>query len=288
MKAGPRKRPTLLVFVMAIGLLAAACGASGSSASGPQSERSRVVTDLLANLRETGTVRIANTQANPPFSFVNADGDLVGYDVDVANEIATRLGIDNVKFVQGTYETFVSGLNAGKWDIVISGLTPTDERDKVVDFTCPYQVNALSLFVADSNDTIRGEAGLKGSTIAVTSGSTQEQRARKIPDASVRTYSNSTLALRDVAIGRADVYIGSRWTGSYLAERNDLDVHPVKGAISAETNAIAVPEKASALRDAINRAMKDMISDGTLSKLSKKWFGGLDMVAEFPDEFGGC
>lgn len=279
-----RRHPPWIVSLLAIGLFASGCtagpsatgagGRDGSAASGAQGE------GLLGEIQTAGVIRVANTQANPPFSFLDQSNNVVGYDVDVANEIARRLGVGNVEFVRGTFQAFIAGLETDKWDVVIAGLTPTEERRQQVDFTCPYQVNGVSIFVNESNTTISGEAGLEGQRIAVSAGSTQEQQAQQIPGARVQTYENATLALSDVSFGRADAYLGSRTVGSYLAEENDLAVKALEGFLDSEANAIAVPKGANALRTAINEALSEMIADGTLSAISTRWFGGLDMAEQ--------
>ncbi len=278
--------------LVVLGIILTACGGGGdagassseagadpSVAAAPSTAASEGE-GLLAELREAGVVRVANTQANPPFSFLDESNEVVGYDVDVANEVASRLGIGEVEFIRGTFQTFISGLETDKWDVVIAGLTPTDERRQQVDFTCPYQVNALSIFVNDTNTTISGERDLEGQRIAVSAGSTQEQQAKEIPGATVQTYEAATLALTDVSVGRADAYLGSRYVGSYLAEENGLAVQPLEDSLDSETNAIAVPKGEEALMTAINQALVGMLEDGTLSEMSREWFGGLDMAEE--------
>jgi cystine transport system substrate-binding protein len=277
-----RHRHRLLLSAIVLPLvLSAGCG-SGTPAGVdnlPAAGQSRKG-DVLATARSKGVLRVANTQANPPYSLVGKSNQVTGFDVDVANEIARRLGIEKVEFVVGTFQTFIPGLQAGKWDAVIAGLTVTDERKKQVEFSCPYQVNGVSIFVSDRTTGIATEADLAGKRVAVSAGSKQEEQARKISGAKVLTYDNSTLALKDVATGRADAYIGSKFTGAYLAEKNGLAVKPVEGYLSSEVNAMAFPKGQGELTEAANKALADMISDGTLSTMSRHWLGGLDVAAE--------
>ncbi|MBA3339865.1 MAG: transporter substrate-binding domain-containing protein [Geodermatophilaceae bacterium] len=267
-------------------LLASACGTGGPASvddlatSGAAREG-----DALAQIRDSGVLRVANTQANPPYSLIDDSNELVGFDVDVANEMATRMGIDRVEFIVGTFQTFIPGLQSDKWDAVIAGLTITEERQQQVDFSCPYQVNDVAIFTADGAEGIQDEADLVGRSIAVTAGGTQEEQARGIEGATVLTYENATLALSDVATGRADAYIGSKFTGAYLAEQNGLDVIPAEGYLSREINGMAFPKGQEELVAAANEALAEMIDDGTLSDISRQWLGGLDIVeglAELP------
>lgn len=283
-------RPLQLAAVVAtVALLASACGdgepedvedvtadlADGATPSG----------EVLAELRESGTIRVANTQANPPYSFVDESNEVVGFDVAVAEEVASRMGIENVEFVVGTFQTFIPGLQSDKWDAVVSGLTITEERSEQVEFSCPYQVNDVSIFIAEGTEGITEEADLSGKRVAVTAGGTQEEQANGIEGTDVLTYDNATLALRDVATGRADAYIGSKFTGAYLAEQNNLNLEPAEGYLSREINAMAFPKGQEELTAAVNEALTEMVDDGTLTEISEEWLGGLDMtegLAELP------
>lgn len=250
-------------------------GPSGSAPLGSASADE----GLLTTLRSRGVIRIANTQAAPPWDFLDQGNSLVGYNVDVGNEIARRLGIAKVQFIQGNYDTFVEGLKADKWDLVISGQTPTAERLKVIDFSCTYQVSASAIWVNDTNATIKSDADLVGKRIAVAAGSTEEEDARKIAGATVLVYPNYLLSLSDVSVGRADATVGSRFVGAYLAKGSGLKVKAVPSG-TVEANGMSFPKDQPALKAAINKALADMITDGTLTTISKKWLGGLDMVDE--------
>lgn len=267
---------TLLPLVLTVG-----CGSGTPSGANnlPAAGKAREG-DVLATARSKGVLRVANTQANPPYSMIDKSTKVVGFDIDVANEVAKRMGIAKVEFVPGTFQTFIPGLQSDKWDAVIAGLTITDERKMQVDFSCPYQVNGVSIFVTEQNTTISTEADLAGQRVAVSAGGTQEQQAQKIKGAKVLTYDNSTLALKDVATGRADAYIGSKFTGAYLAERSGLAVKPVADYLSSELNGMAFPKGQEELTKAADNALAEMISDGTLSKISRQWLGGLDVAAE--------
>ena len=265
-------------MLMAAVLMITACSGTGAPASsGPVSSGANE--GLLTTLRDRGSIRIANTQAAPPWDFIDKDNKLVGYNVDVANEIARRLGIAKVEFVPGNYNTFVEGLTADKWDLVISGQTPTEERRKVVDFSCTYQVSASAIWVGESNTTIKSEADLVGKRIAAAAGTTEEENANKISGATVLVYPNFLLSLTDVALGRADATVGSRYVGAYLAQANGLKVKAVPGG-EVEANGMSFRKGEPAFAAAVGKALADMIADGTLTSISKKWLGGLDIVDE--------
>jgi cystine transport system substrate-binding protein len=264
----------LLSLLLLPPLIAAltACSGAGSSAAGG---------DLLAQVRQSGTLRVALTQANPPWNFVDGGGKPVGYDVDVARELAKRLGVNNVEFIPSNFQSFIEGVRANRFDIVISGQTITPERAQQVDFSRPYQVNGVSVFVGPDNQEVRGASDLPGKVIAVSAGTTQESYVReKIPGAQPKTYQNATLGLTDLARGNADAMLVSRFQGAYLASQNNLAVKPVGELLNREVNGMSFRKNAGPFKAAVDQAITDMINDGSLAAISKKWLGGLDMAAE--------
>jgi len=237
--------------------------------------------DLLARVKASGLLRVSNTQASPPWSFIDEKNQASGYDVDVANDLARRMAIGKVEFIASTFQNFIPGVQSDRFDIVISGQTITEERKQQVDFSVPYQVNGVSIFVHSSNETIRKQADLAGKRIGVSAGSTQERFARQnIPNADVRTYENAILALTDLHIGRIDAALFSRFVGAYLAQKNGLKVKPAPEFLNFEINAMSFKKGQPTFKADVDRAVNAMISDGTLTAVSKKWLGGLDMAEE--------
>lgn len=236
---------------------------------------------LLQTVRERGVLVVANTQASPPFSFLDTSGQVTGYDVDVAREVAKRIGVKRVEFVAGTFANFILGVQSRRFDMVISGQTITPDRLTQVAFSIPYEVNGTGLFVASSNTTIKGRTDLNvsGRSVAVTAGTTNEQQARGLfPNASIKTYPNGTLALQDVANGRADAVLISHFQGAFLAKNNNLAVKPIGGLVQSEINGMSFRRHEPTFKKAVDRAVCGMAKDGTLKRISTKWLGGLNMV----------
>lgn len=268
----PRTHTVRSIFALAI---ATALGGALAGCSGASSD------NVLKQVQDSGTLRVAMTQANPPWNFLDKAGKPVGYDVDVANELANRLDIDNVEFVASNFQSFIEGVRAGRFDIVISGQTITDERKKQVDFSKPYQVNGVSVFASSSNTAVASLDDLEGKVVAVSAGTTQEAFAKEsIPDAQVKTYQNATLGLTDLGRGNADAMLVSRFQGSYLAKQNGLKVKPVGPLLESEVNAMSFRKGSPEFKREIDRVLQEMIDDGTLTRISERWLGGLDMVSE--------
>lgn len=235
--------------------------------------------DLLQRVRAAGVIRVVQTQANPPWNFLE-NGKPAGYDVDVARELARRLGIPKVEFLASNFQGFIPGVQASRFDMVIAGQTITKEREKQVEFSRPYQVNGISVFVP-AGSSISGVGDLGGKRIAVTAGTTQATFAREtIPGADIKTYDNATLGLIDVSRGRADAALVSRFQGTFLSSKNGLAVKPVGPLLESEVNGISFAKGSKAFKHAVDTALDEMIRDGALSAISRKWLGGLDMAEE--------
>ncbi|MEU6409207.1 transporter substrate-binding domain-containing protein [Microbispora sp. NPDC046933] len=245
--------------VLLVSLPLAACSGAGAE-------------DVLARARATGSLRVALTQANPPWNFLDDAAQPAGYDVDVAKDLAKRLGIPRVDFV--------GGIQADRFDIVVSAQTITSKREQQVDFSRPYAVNDVAVFVRAGTTGIAGPKDLAGKRIAVSEGTTEAEFARaSIPGADLRTYKNAMLGLTDLSQGRADAALVSRFQGGYLAAKKALPVRAAIPVLHQEVLGMSFRKKSPRFKDAVNTAITAMLADGTLSAISRRWFGGTDMAA---------
>ncbi|MEV4091384.1 transporter substrate-binding domain-containing protein [Streptosporangium saharense] len=237
--------------------------------------------DTLERVRATDVLRVAITEANPPWNFLDDKGHPAGYDVDVAREVARRIGVGKVEFVGTDFANLVGGVVAGRFDLVVAGQTATEERGRQVAFSRPYAVNRIAVFVRRGETSIGGPKDLAGRRIAVSEGTVQADFARtRVPGAEVRTYRNAILGLTDLAHGRADAALVSWFQGVHLATRNGLPVTAVGPPLRVCTLSMSFDRHSPAFRRAVDRAVGDMIGDGTLTVVSRRWLGGLDMAAE--------
>jgi cystine transport system substrate-binding protein len=275
----------LVAVVLALG----ACSAPAASSAPSGEAGSPVIGDgiLLDRIKAAGVIRVANPQTSPPYSFRNEANEVAGFDVDFANELAERMGVAEVEFIQGTFDTFIPGVETDKWDVVIAGQAITEERKLKVDFSIPYRVSKVSIFVNESDDTIATLEDLEGKRIAIPAGASQLKMAEEVEGAEIKSYENATLALTDVGLGRADGYLGSRFVGLYLAQQSGLKVKPTDAVLELEQNAMSFKKGEAAFKAEADRIIMEMIADGTLKALSEKWFGPTeDMGKEVSDILG--
>jgi cystine transport system substrate-binding protein len=238
--------------------------------------------DILANARATGVIRIANTQSSPPWSLIDDKLQPAGYDVEVAKEVARRIGVPKVVFIADSFKNFVEGLKAGKYDLVMNDLTPTPEREKQVDFAAPYGVEDFRIFVLSSNNDIKDKPDLKGKKVGVTTGTSNETWARaNLKESDIRTYDNGGFVFNDLGNGRIDAVISSHFGGMKYATVNKLPIKEVGPVLIYQLSAPAMAKGQRPLQAAVSKAIDDMSKDGTLDRLARRWVGAnFDMVGD--------
>jgi len=231
--------------------------------------------DSLAKIKQLGEIRIANTQSSPPWSYIDDKNNADGYDVAIANEVAKRIGVPKVVFVADTFKNFVEGLKTNKYDMVMNDLTPTTERKLQVDFSAPYGVEEFRIFVMDKNTDIHERADLAGKSIGVTTGSSNESWSRQhLTESEIRTYDNGGMVFNDLAVGRIDVAVSSWFSGVNYKKANNIPLKAVGEPLTYQLSAAAIPKGHDSLKAAVDKAIGEMIADGTIDNFTKKYIGG--------------
>jgi polar amino acid transport system substrate-binding protein len=249
--------------------------------------------DQLARILATGKLRV-NTDPNyAPQSFLRPDGTFEGFDVDVAAEIARRLGLE-VEFTTFGFDLVVAGSWNDRWDVSVGSVTITEPRKEVLDFTRPYYFTPAQM-AATTASGITTLDGLAGQVICVATATTYQQwlegtlelsdappPATPPTGATVFTLSTDQECAQAVQSGRTD-FVG--WLSSSTtvdqAIKAGTPMVTVGDPVFYESLAVAfdnqVEDRAS-LVAAIDAIVQSMHDDGTLSELSKKWFDGLDLT----------
>lgn len=228
----------------------------------------------LAELRASGTMRVGVTLTSAPWTYLGTDNKPAGYDVEVAREVGRRLGIANVVFVGDSFKNFIEGLRTNKYDAVFNDLTPTAERATLVDFAEAYGVEDFRIFVKAGNTDIKGLDDLKGRTVGVTTGTTNETWARaNIPLARIAGYENGSFIFQDLGFGRVDATIISHFGGLRYAQATNLGVAEIGGPLTYQLSAPAIRKGETALKAAIDKAILEMLADGTIDRFGETIIG---------------
>ncbi len=230
--------------------------------------------DDLAGIKASGELKIAMTGAYPPFSFVDEKNQVVGFDADIGGEIAKRLGVKSV-IVSTAWDGIIAGLLAKKFEAIVGSMTITPAREKAVDFVGPYYHAGRAVFVAEGSN-IKDLAGIKGKTVGVTLGETHEKWARTQAGWTIRTYKGLPELFLELKSGRVQaivadnipVMIAIKNSGEKIAK---LDTPNIEGGSVAI--GIAIRKNNPELKAAMQKALDDMMADGTYEKISVKWIG---------------
>lgn len=221
-------------------------------------------------IKKSGILRVGTDATYLPFEIRDPrSGELIGFDIDLMKEICEHLQI-KPEFHVVSFDGIIAGLKTKKYDAIISAMTITEERSKEVSFSIPYYLAGQSIAVHVENDTIRGLEDLKGKKIGVQLGTTGEIEARKIKDAKVVPYEDINTAFIDLANKNLDAVINDiPTTRAIVGAKKNLKI--VGDMLTKEYYGIAVRKEDVTLLQQINRALEDIIKDGTLDKLKKKW-----------------
>ena len=208
------------------------------------------------------------------FSFVDDSNQTVGFDVDIGNEIAKRLGVKGTG-ISTAWDGIIAGLLAGKYDSVIGSMTITPEREKAVDFVGPYYKSGRGVFVVDGSD-IKSLDDLKDKTIGVTLGETHEKWARERGGWEIRTYKGLPELFLELKAGRIQAMIADAVPVSIAVKATGEKVTKLDVAEFAGTEdkiGIAIRKGNPELKAAMQKALDEMMADGTYEAIAMKWIG---------------
>ncbi|MEY2683970.1 MAG: hypothetical protein RJA09_1114, partial [Pseudomonadota bacterium] len=215
-----------------------------------------------------------------PFTFKTADGKPTGFDVDIAEAICAELKRKCV-FVEQVWDSMIPGLQARKYDVIVSSLSITDDRKKVIDFSDKYY-NTPSRIVVKEGTAYTGPASLKGKKIGVLKGSTQEKFALgelKPAGVSVVPYEAQDQVYLDIKAGRLDGTVADRVevTGGFL-NKPDGKGYAMVGPDLKEAKyfgigvGVGMRKGQTELKNQVNTAIKNIRANGTYDKIAKKYF----------------
>jgi polar amino acid transport system substrate-binding protein len=240
----------------------------------------------LERVKRSGVLKNVLVNTYPPFGFIGPDNQLTGFDVDVARAVAGKLGV-TLSLATPGWETIVSGRWQGRWDICICSMSPTDERAKVLSFPVTYYSSPAVLTVHANEQHIKSVADISGKRVGIGMGSSYENYLNKalvIPGASTIVYpfhdviaipGDETINFRNLALGpgvRLDAIISDLATAqSSIDATHTLKI--VGPVLYAEPNVVATEKGDPDWDRTVSRTFNELKADGTLAKISRKWFG---------------
>ncbi|WP_229628599.1 amino acid ABC transporter substrate-binding protein [Vibrio parahaemolyticus] len=209
-----------------------------------------------------------------PFTFAKQD-KLQGFEVDMWDEIGKRNDY-KIEYVTSNFSGLFGLLETGRIDTISNQITMTDERKAKYLFADPYVIDGAQITVRKGNDSIKGVDDLAGKTVAVNLGSNFEQLLRQYDkDGKINIKTYDTGIEHDVALGRADAFVMDRLSALELIKKTGLPLELAGEPFETIQNAwpFVNNEKGQKLQAEVNKALAEMRADGTVEKISVKWFG---------------
>lgn len=253
-------KKTIIGFILTTILILTGCANSGGNKSS-------------SSLVEEGRIlRIGTEGSYRPFTFRNDEDKLVGYDVEVAQAVARKIGYE-AEFHEAPWDSMLAAFDAGRTDVIFNQVSITDERKEKYNFSEPYSVAHVALIVNEENNSIKDFSNLSGKNVAQTITSNFARLAEEEYDAnivSVETFNNTF----DLVINnRADATLNDDVIFyDYMNQQPDT---PLKIAATSDEElpaAVLLHKEDRDLLEKINEALTDLEDEGTLKEISEKYF----------------
>ncbi len=229
------------------------------------------VAQTTAEIVKRGKVRIGVLTGSPPMGMVDGTGNPIGFDVDTANLVAKYMGVP-VELTPLTPPARIPALQSGKVDFVIASMAPTPSRALTVDFTIPYNEFKLAL-MAKKSSTYKGIDDLKGKTIGVNRGSSQEQALTRmaIPGLKITRFEDDSTVVQALVAGQIETAAVPDTVGiDFLKAQPTADIED-KFILFNQPNSMVVRKGSDELRQWLNNTIYFMKVNGELDEFYKKW-----------------
>ena len=276
MQMNMNRREFLAAFgTVAAGAVLAGCGNSNAtstdSSSDAKSDEKKGMT-----LIEDGKLTVVAELGFAPFEYMDEKtGEPVGFDVDVINAVAEKMGLTASYLPNQKFDTLVPIIKqGGKADVSIAAITITDERMESVDFSEPYLDSNQAIVVAKGSSETEETLNDASKQVVCQGGTTgDEWIGENLPDAVRVPVDDVTAALTGVQTGLSQAMVVDLPVASYMLAQSFSDLQIVKEIPTGEQYGIAVSKDNPELTQAVNKALEDMKSDGTMKEIETKWFG---------------
>ena len=273
-----KKRLLSAVMASAMVLSLAACGGAKTETTAAETTaEKKEETTTAAETAEAagGTLIVGFDQDFPPMGFVGDNGEYTGFDLDLAKEVASRLGLE-YKAQPIAWDSKDMELESGNIDCIWNGFTITGREDDYT-WTTPYMANKQVFVVANDSD-IKSQADLAGKVVEVQADSSAEAALKENQDLAntfgqLLTTPDYNTAFMDLEQGAVDAVAMDVIVAGYQIKQRNADFKILDDSLSEEEYGIGFKKGNTELRDKVQGALEEMAADGTLAKISDEWFG---------------
>ena len=271
------KKISLAVFaMMMVAMLAVFAGCSSSSDTNSGTADSGTAQDnSLQNVLDKGTLVLGLDDSFPPMGFRDENNNIVGFDIDVATEVANRMGVE-LKLQPIEWSTKEMELNTGSVDCLWNGLSIDDERKQAMDLSEPYMTNRMVLVVLNDSE-YTDQASLAGKTIGVQNGSTAEKILEESDFSktigNTIGFKDNVTAFMELETKGIDAIFMDEVVANYAITSQNKDFKVLEDGLTEEEYAVGFKKRNTALKNEVQKYIDEMKADGTMTQISEKWFG---------------
>lgn len=258
-------------IMFAMGVLALVLTCCGCTETGSGRDQ-QAQPDAWAATVERGTLRVGTEGTYSPYSYHGNDGDLTGYDIELVQAIAEKLGL-RAEFSEMGFDGLAAGLDSGKFDVVADQICVTPEREEKYLFSHPYAFVKGVVITRGDRDDVKSFEDLRDKDVSLTITSNWAKVAESHGARIVSTGGFSE-SMQMVADGRVDATVNDNLVFlDYMAQHPDAPVRIAATAEETDVVALMMRKGDGQLRDKVSGALEELDKDGTLASLSKKYFG---------------
>lgn len=278
-----RMSAVAVVAALAVTLSTSAYAASGSAPKttvAPGSADPAVEALVPDNYKAKGSLTVAVSATHPPNAFFNDQNKLVGWEVELGRALAARMGLKS-DFQKVQFAQILTGLQSGRYDLGLSGISDNKTRQKVVTFVDYFSAGTSLVVPAGNPKHLTSINDLCGNTVAIETGTSQVGFAKDQSDKcvaggkkpiEVKTFPDETQVQLQIRTGRADAGLNDFPVAAYIALQSDGKLEAVRGGDQfSAPYGLAIPKDKPQLVKAVQAALKDVIADGTYDKILKEW-----------------
>ncbi len=256
-------------LVAAVAMVAVACAPAKNA--DVKNETAKELTSY-EQIQKVGVIKVGTEGTYAPFTFHDETGKLTGFDVEIVQEVANRLGV-KAEFIETKWDGMFAGLDAKRFDVVANEVTIRDDRKEKYDFSDPYIVSRAVLIVNKNNDSIKTFEDLKGKKSGQSLTSNLGDLAKSY-GAEIVTVDGFNQAIDLITSKRIDATINDSLSYlDYTKQKPDAPIKSVAEQATKNESGLLFNKGNDELIQAVNKALADMKADGTYEKISQKWFG---------------
>lgn len=276
-----RKFTIMFALLLSFMFVLTGCGTSENEANNEDKQTEEKTTgdetatedqDLLAKVKEEGVLTVGTEGTYPPFTFHDDKGELTGFDVEIAKEVAERLGVEAV-FMETAWDAMFAGLDSKRFDMIANQVGIRPDRQEKYDFSNGYITSAAVLIVNEKNEEIKAFEDINGKKSAQSMTSNYADIAKSF-GAEIVGVEGFNQAIELLTSNRADATINDKLSFlDFKKQKPDAPVKIVATSEDASQSGLMFRKGNETLVEEVNKALQSMIDDGTYLEISEKWFG---------------